>query len=338
MKTTVRHSKGSYEVVLTDLASVHAQLSERDHVVTDENVAAACGVMHEHLAVPAGERSKDLSTYGKVLEWLATRSDRQGRVVAFGGGVVGDLAGFAAATYMRGVELLMVPTSLLAMVDSSVGGKVGIDLPQGKNLAGAFWPPSAVLIPLDSLGTLPLSQFNNGMAEVWKYGAILDPELFESLESTPLRPDSKSIAEVVMRCIQHKRDVVEADEHETKGVRAILNFGHTVGHAIEHALAYEGMLHGEAVAIGMVAEARLAHLLGVGPKSNVSRLEAGLARQGLPTEVPLTLDRNALVDAMRRDKKAGRNGLAFALVSEIGTSKLYEGVAESDVLKALENL
>lgn len=338
MKVTVKHSRGSYDVEVTDLAAVHSRLSDRDVVVTDTNVQSACGIQRDCLAVPAGETSKSLSTYSSVLEWLATNANRRSQVVAFGGGVVGDLAGFAAATYMRGVDLLMVPTSLLAMVDSAVGGKVGIDLPQAKNLAGAFWPPRGVLIPIDALKTLPLRQFNNGAAEVWKYGAILDRQLFEALESSPLRPDSNNIAEVIMTCVRLKRDVVEEDEYEMSGRRALLNFGHTVGHAIEHALQYQGMLHGEAIAVGMVAEAKLAHVLGLASEGLQRRLEAGLASQGLPTAIPAGIDRSGLVEAMRRDKKASRNALAFALVTEIGTSKLYEGVEESDVLKALENL
>lgn len=246
------------------------------------------------------------------------------------------MAGFAAATYMRGLKLLQVPTSLLAMVDSAVGGKVGVDLAAGKNLAGSFWPPERVLIPLDALGTLPERHFVNGAAEVWKYGAIMSPELFERLERSPLKPDAPDIGQVVMECLELKRQVVEEDEFETKGRRAVLNFGHTVGHALEHATGYQGLLHGEAVSIGMVLEARLAASLGVADAALADRLAAGLASQGLPTAMPDGLSADGLIGAMRRDKKAGQNGLAFSLVSDIGACKLHAGVDEGAVRAVLE--
>ena len=338
MKTTVRHSRGEYDVEVTDVASVLAGLGEDDFVVTDKNVRSALKLKRDCFAVSPGEESKSLPVYGEVIEWLAARAHRSSRVVALGGGVVGDLAGFVAATLMRGVRLLQVPTSLLAMVDSSVGGKVGIDLEAGKNLAGAFWPPECVLIPIDALETLPQRHFVNGAAEVWKYGAIMDPALFDRLSATPLRPDDPDIKEVVMRCVGLKKSVVEEDERETSGRRAVLNFGHTVGHAVERALGYRELLHGEAIAIGMVAEARLAARLGVADASLTSTLSEGLSSQGLPTEIPIDVSANVLVEAMRRDKKADRNGLAFSLVSQIGTCKLVTGVPESDVVAALERL
>jgi 3-dehydroquinate synthase len=272
------------------------------------------------------------------MDWLAQRASRSSRVVALGGGVVGDLAGFAAATFMRGVRLLQVPTSLMAMVDSSVGGKVGIDLAAGKNLAGAFWPPEKVQVPIDALGTLPSRHFTNGAAEVWKYAAIMDPALFDRLSSKPLALSDPNPAETVMRCIELKRVVVEGDEHETTGGRATLNFGHTVGHAIEQSMGYQGILHGEAVAIGMVAESLLGERLGLTDKQTTERIRGGLQSQGLPIKLPEGLDSRNLLEPMRRDKKADRNGLAFSLVSEIGTCKLLRGVAESDVLSALEKL
>jgi len=336
MKTTVRHARGEYPIELTDLRTALAALGPDDFVVTDSNVRTATGVPGECFVAEPGEQSKSLAVYGSLLDWLAQRAHRSSRIVALGGGVVGDLAGFAAATFMRGVDLLQVPTSLLAMVDSAVGGKVGIDLAAGKNLAGAFWPPTSVIVPLDALRTLPPRHFTNGAAEVWKYGAVLDPELFQRLARDPLRPESPDIAQTVFRCIELKKSVVEADEHETTGRRAVLNFGHTVGHAIEHDLGYTELLHGEAIAIGMVAEARLANNLGTAPAETARAIEEGLASQGLPTRLPESLDPASLVAAMRRDKKAGRNGLAFSLVSEIGTCHIQTNVAEADVLRALE--
>lgn len=336
MSTIVRHSRGSYQVEVTDLASVLKAIQEDDFVVTDTNVRDALRLSMPHLAVAPGEASKDMATLGNVLDWLAERANRKSRVVAIGGGVVGDLAGFAAATYMRGIRLCMVPTSLLAMVDSSVGGKVGIDLPHGKNLAGAFWPPEHVHIPIDALSTLPMREFNNGAAEVWKAGVALDAELFERLESAPLGPGDQGLPKTILRCVELKKGVVEEDEHETTGRRAVLNFGHTVGHAIEHALGYKELLHGEAVSIGMIVEARLAHRLGLAPESLAERLQRGLASQSLPTAIPEGLEAGALIEAMKRDKKAKRNALAFSLVSEIGTCRLYEDVDESVVLETLE--
>ncbi|MCH8978726.1 MAG: 3-dehydroquinate synthase [Armatimonadetes bacterium] len=333
---TVSHSRGQYEVELTDVAGALRSISADDCVITDENVRDALGLSVEHLAVRPGESSKSMAVYGQAMDWLSDRARRGTRVVALGGGVVGDLAGFAAATFMRGVRLLQIPTSLLAMVDSAVGGKVGIDLAAGKNLAGAFWPPERVLIPVDALGTLPERHFVNGAAEVWKYGAIMSPGLFERLERSPLRPGSPDIGQVVMECVGLKRQVVEEDEFETTGRRAVLNFGHTVGHALEHSMGYQGLLHGEAVSIGMVLEARIAASLGVAGAGLADRLAAGLDSQGLPTTMPDGLSTHALIGAMRRDKKAGQNGLSFSLVSEIGACKLHAGVDEGAVRAVLE--
>jgi 3-dehydroquinate synthase len=226
----------------------------------------------------------------------------------------------------------------MAMVDSSVGGKVGVDLQAGKNLAGAFWPPERVLVPLDALGTLPERHFVNGAAEVWKYGATLDARLFEALSERPLAPGQPDLCAVVFRCIELKKGVVEEDELETTGRRAVLNFGHTVGHAIEHALGYQTLLHGEAVAIGMVAEAHLGESLGVTKAGTAERLRGGLLSQGLPVSLPKGATPQALLSAMRRDKKADRNGLAFSLVSEIGACALRRGVPEGAVQGALEKL
>ena len=333
---TVRHSGGSYKVVPTDVKSVLASLGSEDFVISDTNLIEHYELPESSFIVPAGERSKSLAQFAEATSWLATRARRSARVVAFGGGVVGDLAGFVAATFMRGVKLLQVPTSLLAMVDSSVGGKVGIDLPEGKNLVGAFCPPSRVDVPLDALLTLPLRQFYNGCAEIVKYAAIMDLSLLERLESTGLAPDSPNLQEVIFRCIDLKRQIVEQDEFEKYGQRATLNFGHTVGHALETALAYQGVLHGEAISIGMVIETRLAERLGVA-KDVSQRLAAVLQTFGLPTSLPNDLDIDQVLSIMRRDKKASGNGVACSLVSEIGACKLHTGIAESDIRAVLEN-
>ena len=334
----MRHSRGQYEIEVTDLQDVLSRIGEGDCVVTDKNVRDAVGLESEHFAIEPGEQSKSLEVYSEVLDWLADRASRSSRLIALGGGVVGDLAGFCAATFMRGVELVQVPTSLLAMVDSSVGGKVGIDLPKGKNLAGSFWPPSAVWVPIDALKTLPDRHFINGSAEVWKYAFVMCPELYERLRSRPLEAGHDDIDEIVTKCIDLKRQVVEEDEHETTGRRAILNFGHTVGHAVEQALGYKGLLHGEAISIGMVVEARLAERLGVAEKGLSDEISVSLKSQGLPTSLEEKLDPDDLIGAMARDKKADRNGLAFSLVSSIGTCKLYTSVDEGAVRQVLEEM
>ncbi len=228
---TVSHSRGSYQVRFLGKGELMRDLPAGSFILTDERVASLYGNLLERawLAVPEGEASKSLKQVEAVSEWLlAQGANRSSTVVAFGGGVVGDVAGFVAASYMRGVRLLQVPTTLLAQVDSSIGGKVGVDLPSGKNLVGAFWQPAEVRVCEELLSTLSERQFQNGMAEVWKYSFILDAPLFERMLSRV----PPTMAEIVRRCIELKAKVVEADEFETTGERAILNFGHTAGHAI----------------------------------------------------------------------------------------------------------
>lgn len=308
--------------------------------ITDENVVRAWGKLlpteAPKLVLPAGESTKSMGCYGLALQWLAgLKSDRNTPIVAFGGGVIGDLAGFVAATYMRGVPYVQVPTSLLAQVDSSVGGKVAIDLPEGKNLVGSFYPPREVRIATEFLGTLPERHFVNGMAEVWKYGFILDAELLGELEAQIPQPADARLRSIVARCVALKAQLVEADEHDRLGIRAILNFGHTVGHALEVLDGYRNLLHGEAIAIGMVVEARLGVLLGVTPPDAVVRVEHGLRNQGLPTELPASTDPGRLIEAMRGDKKATHRELAFSLLTGVGTCKLVEHVPEDVVRQSL---
>lgn len=335
---TVAHRHGSYEVEFRSVADALDSV-EGALVITDENVFrhwGHCLAGARHTTIAPGETSKSVATYGRLLEWLADQGARRSdTVVAFGGGVVGDVAGFAAATYMRGIKLVQVATSLLAMVDSSVGGKVGIDLPQGKNLAGAFYPPQRVCLCLEALSTLPVREFNNGAAEVWKYAAIFDEDLLRTLEKRPLGPGDERLTEIVMRCVDLKRQVVEQDELETSGLRAVLNFGHTVGHAIERATGYGPVLHGEAISAGMVSEARIGEKLGMTPKGAAARLAEGLAAQGLPVKLPQVAPAT-LVEAMRLDKKASRDGLAFALLTGYGSCKLVSNVPEAVVLGCLQ--
>ncbi|MEJ5171523.1 MAG: 3-dehydroquinate synthase [Fimbriimonadales bacterium] len=336
----IRTRNGSYEVRLLDVDGAVAALPAGSVVVTDENVAALYGgrlpASVPCVAVQPGEGSKSLPVYQSVVERLLDLgADRGSTVVALGGGVVGDLAGFVAATYLRGVRLVQVPTSLVAMVDSSVGGKVGLDLPSGKNLIGAFYPPSEVLVPIDALATLPRRHLANGMAEVWKYAYILDRSLGELLESFEAIPEGEHMAEVVARCICLKAEVVEQDELDRAGRRAILNFGHTVGHALEVLTGYGPLLHGEAVAIGMVAEAKLGERLGLTPSGMAERIREDLQRVGLPTTHELLRSTGELLRAMRRDKKTEAGVLAFSLLIGYGSCQLVAGVSESDVECAL---
>ena len=261
-------------------------------------------------AIPAGEASKGLETYGELLSFLAghrlTRSDL---VIALGGGVVGDIAGFVAATYLRGIRLAQIPTTLLAQVDSSVGGKTGIDLQQGKNLAGAFYQPQTVLIDPQALDSLPYDQYRNGLAEVVKYGVIQDAALFDMV---PYEAGEQE--EVIRRCVQIKQDIVARDERD-RGDRQLLNFGHTFGHAVEHLSGYS-LLHGEAVAIGMSIMARACAHRGLCPQEDASRLLNALHVLGLPTRTEEP--EQAIFDALLVDKKRMDGGITLVLMRGIG--------------------
>lgn len=336
----IRHSRGAYPIDWFSPRDLLRDLPPQTYLLTDANVVEALGTdfrtdLPARILEP-GEGNKSLEVYGDCLRWLAERgATRKSTLVALGGGVVGDLGGFVAASYMRGISFLQIPTTLLSQVDSSVGGKVGIDLPEGKNLVGAFYPPVQVRLSLDLLRALPERQFANGMAEVWKYGAIMDRALFEDLCDRPVDRNDERVSDVVTRCIRLKADVVEADEYETTGLRAILNFGHTVAHAVESLTGYGPVLHGEAVAIGMVAEATLGERLGLTPAGTDRLLAEHLARQGLPTTHPILRDVEPMVAAMRKDKKATAGDLAFSLLTEIGGCKLIEGVNEREVRAVL---
>ncbi len=335
---TVRHRFGSYDIRFLTLPEAVAELPGDAVVITDHNVGRLYGERFapdiRSIAVTPGEQSKNAASWAWLQSQLAiAKTSRATSVVAFGGGVVGDLAGFVAATYMRGVPLIQIPTSLLAQVDSSVGGKVGIDLPEGKNHVGSFYPPQAVLICVDVLGTLPEREFRNGMAEVWKYGFILDAGLVDLL-----RTRNFEVIDIVRRCVELKRDVVEADEFETLGERAKLNFGHTVGHAIEKLTGYGPVLHGEAISIGMVVEAAIGEAIGLTERGTGRVIEECLGSQGLPTTSIVLRDVEAFIEAMRHDKKARAGRLAFSLLTTVGRCKLIEDVPEKDVRTVLAEL
>ena len=318
-------------------------------IVADSNTSAyapgiqrileAAGIANELATVPAGEASKSLTQASQLYErMLRLPADRHSVVVALGGGVVGDLAGFVAATFARGVPLFMVPTSLLAQVDSSVGGKVGINLPDAKNIVGAFHQPSGVWIDVAVLRTLPARELRCGLAEVVKYGVILDQAFFERLESSVapiLRGDPDILGAIIARSCELKAEVVSKDEREETGLRAVLNFGHTVGHAIEAVEGYGGRYrHGEAVSIGMVAEARLAGQLGWIDAEIPRRIQRLLAAFGLPTALG-GLDHDALLAAMTRDKKNRGGKIRFVLPRRIGRVELTD-VDETGIRRMLQ--
>lgn len=306
-------------------------------VLTDVNViraqgAALTAMLGEApmLAVEPGEGAKSLAGLGRVLDFLAEHKlDRGGVLFAAGGGVIGDLGGFAAAAWLRGIDFYQVPTTLLAMVDSSVGGKTGINLAAGKNLVGAFHQPRGVFVATGLLATLPAREFAAGMAEVIKYGLLGDAELLRQLERVPLTVGSADLAGVVRRCCALKARIVEADERETapEGGRALLNLGHTFGHAVENAAGYGEYLHGEAVAIGMCAAARLSQKLGALTAAEVGRVERVVAAHALPVRLRSPLAFGALHAAMTRDKKVRAGGLRFVVLKRLGEADTRGDIA-----------
>ncbi len=298
------------------------------------------GLRVDLLIVPAGETSKCVAQIEKLWHEMAKcNADRKTAVVAIGGGVIGDLAGFLAATYTRGLSFFQIPTTLLAQVDSSVGGKVGINLPAAKNIVGAFWQPVGVLIDLDVLKTLPEREYRSGLAEVVKYGVIMDAPFFEYLElhvEGLIARDGEVLEYVVAQCCRLKAQVVTQDEREETGIRAILNYGHTFGHAIEQVGGYGALLHGEAVAIGMVCASQLAEKLGRIPAEITKRQVELLKKLELPIAIG-ALDDEALLAAMQHDKKTESGRLRFVLPSRMGHVEMVADVdlgLVRDVLKA----
>lgn len=297
-------------------------------MITDASVAQALGgdvraVFGDApvLVLPPGEATKRAGQLAEAWEFLARhRIDRRGVLWAVGGGVVGDLAGFTAATYLRGIDYVQVPTTLLAMVDSSVGGKTGINLEAGKNLAGAFHHPQAVYAFADFLRTLPAREFAAGAAEVVKYGLLADEKLFAQLETKPLSLAHPDLLAIVRRCCEIKAQVVQADPRETaaEGGRALLNLGHTFGHAIENVAGYGAYLHGEAVAVGLAAAARLSRELGLVDDAAVARVERVVAAHDLPVRLREPLKLDALFAAMARDKKNRDGRLRFVVLEALG--------------------
>src|SRR5690606_28207777 len=329
-----RHLRGRHALVVSDdnVAPLYLQRT------VDALRAARPDIRIASHAMPAGEQEKTLARFGNAIDALAALgATRDACVYALGGGVVGDLAGFAAACWMRGIDCVQLPTTLLAMVDSSVGGKTAVDLPQGKNLVGAFHPPVAVLADTTALATLPARELRAGFAEVIKYGAIAEAGFLDWLEARTdalLGGDADALSEAIARSCRHKAAIVERDPFE-HGDRALLNFGHTFGHALETSQGYGGLIHGEAVAVGMVQAARLSERLGLSPAADTLRLRTLLERFGLPVEPPPGLDPDTLVGHMRLDKKAQVGGLRFIVWDGAGRARVLSDVPEAEVRAVL---
>jgi 3-dehydroquinate synthase len=356
MNVRVNLAERSYDIVITsnDSAGLGPFARQRTagalaFVVTDEHVAGhgraignaltAAGFRPSLVVLPPGEEQKALATVSGLYDRLVDlNADRKTLVVAVGGGVIGDLAGFVAATYARGLSLLMVPTTLLAMVDSSVGGKVGVNHPKAKNLIGAFHQPIGVWIDTAMLTTLPDREYRSGLAEVVKYGVIGDAEFFALLETHAeaiLRREPEILQPLVARCCGLKANIVEQDEREESGLRMVLNYGHTFAHAFETVSGYGAWLHGEAVAAGMVCASRLAERRGLIPHDVTERQRTLLQRFSLPT-APRTAALDDWLATMRRDKKALAGRLRLILPLRLGEVALFDDIREAEVRRVLE--
>ena len=357
-KVRVNLGVRSYDIligqgILTNLPSLFPNVAQATSlfVVCDEHVQAdaalvAKGFQNQNINVtiavlPSGENQKCLESAAKLFDQLVNiHADRKTMVLALGGGVVGDLAGFVAATFNRGLNLFMVPTTLLSMVDSSVGGKTGINHPKGKNLIGAFHQPAGVAIDIDVLRSLPDREYRSGLAEIVKYGMIMDAELFAFLEANAagiLARKPELLMHIIRRSCECKAEVVSQDEREETGLRAILNFGHTFAHAFETIGGYGSWLHGEAVAAGMVCANKVSLKRGLIDADTANRMVALLKAFKLPTEPP-ELSSAALLEVMRNDKKSVRGSLRFILATKLGAVALFDDVTEENVKGVLSPL
>ena len=311
----------------------------QEYAARVESSFVAIGSRVNVFVVPAGETSKSIQQTAELWDQLlACQSDRKSIVVAVGGGVVGDLAGYVAASFTRGLDFVQVPTSLLAHVDSSVGGKVGINLRAAKNMVGHFWQPIHVAIDMEVLRTLPERDYRSGLAEVIKYGVILDAEFFQFLEKNVANinaRDPDTLAAIIRECCRLKAYVVENDERETTGLRAVLNYGHTFAHAFEAVCGYGELMHGEAVSIGMLCASRLAESMGRVSADDTERQRTLIEAVGLPIDVP-DLDRKQLLAAMRKDKKVAHGRLRFILPTRIGHVELISDVDDGLICDAME--
>jgi 3-dehydroquinate synthase len=345
-----------YEIIVEPgcLAEAGRRIAEtglggRAALITDANVAphhaeAAMATLHDagfepsaHL-VPAGEATKCLEQVENLSRSLAEAGhDRRSFVVALGGGVVGDLAGFVAAVFYRGIPCVQIPTTIVAQVDSSVGGKTGVNIPEGKNLVGCFHQPRLVIVDTETLRTLPDREFREGFAEVIKHAAIRDAPMLENIAA--LDPDSRDVpAELIARNLAIKARIVEEDERETAGTRALLNFGHTIGHGIEASVPYGSLLHGEAISLGIRAALHLSERhAGLAPDASAV-IKALLTRFGLPLELPDDIPTGTVMEKLARDKKFAGGAIRFVLLDAPGSARLAEGIGTEDLEEAIETL
>lgn len=329
----VIHSRGEYDVHFQPICLPDGIVITDSHVF--ELHRQSLGTL-DVIVLEPGEQTKSISSFEFLCRSLVQKgATRKSKLIAFGGGVIGDLVGFAAATYMRGVDYIQVPTTLLAQIDSSVGGKTGVDLPEGKNLVGAFYPPSEVQIDVSLLKTLPYRQFQSGMAEVIKTGLIQSSSLAESLLENALVQYDDRIAKIVEECVAIKARIVQEDEFETLGFRAQLNFGHTVGHALEQLTEYSKYTHGEAIAIGMVVETKIAEVMGLASPGLTSKVELLMNNHGLPTKAVELKETELIISAMRKDKKSVNGELSMSLVKSVGNCQLISNIEEGVVKRVL---
>ena len=318
-------------------------------IISDSNVApiyadrirnslASAGFRPILITIPAGEKSKTLKQAGAICNQMITAGlDRQSFVVGLGGGMVGDISGFVAAIYHRGIPHVQIPTTLLAMVDSSIGGKTGVDMRDGKNLIGAFHQPSLVIDDLDLLKTLPRRQFNQGFAEIIKHAIIADAKMFRKLQAWKAGTTS-SLQRLIERNIQIKSRIVAKDERDRTGQRALLNFGHTVGHAIERAGNYRKFLHGEAVSLGIVAACAISvKRAGLRPDQRTAIIDV-LTRFGLPTRLPRNFPRKKILNAAKFDKKFEGGKVRFVTTPRIGAAYVADNVTLDDIREAIDKL
>lgn len=326
--------KGLLNHLAQEIKEVYA--NQRIAIVTDQHVQRYYGEKIEQqlseagfevklIVLEAGEQTKSpeslVALYSELIAFNLTRSDL---LIALGGGVIGDLVGYAAATYLRGIAFVQIPTTLLAQVDSSIGGKVAIDLPEGKNLVGAFYHPVLVIIDPEVLETLPDTIFHDGMAEVIKYGCIQDVAFFQQLQGYPTRREVMTdIEQIIETCCAMKRALVQADEKDT-GQRMLLNFGHTVGHAIETFYQYEKYTHGEAISIGMVAINRLTEAMGISQAGSTKQIKALLEHYQLPIDLEQEADYQAILPLIKQDKKNIQNKLFVVVLNEVGDANLVQ--------------
>ncbi len=325
------------DVVKKQLGGLHCA------VISDTNVAplfgdrvkrslTAAGFQPELITIPAGEKSKTLEQSGAICDqMIAAGLDRQSFLIGLGGGVIGDISGFVAAIYHRGIPHVQIPTTLLAMVDSSIGGKTGVNTSAGKNLIGAIHPPALVIDDVDVLKTLPRREFNQGFAEIIKHAIIADAEMFAALKDV----DLKNLAPLIRRNIEIKSKIVAKDEHDRTGERALLNFGHTVGHAIERAGDYKKFLHGEAISLGIVAACDVSVKKAGLPRDQRNAIVDLLRHFDLPTHLPSDFPREQIFDPLQCDKKFESGEIRFVVTSTIGSAHLSSDVTLDDIREAI---